>query len=106
MIKLLIWLKQASTRILAVFKSKNTQVTTPDLSTTRLQKIDQIMSKPEYQQLKHELTIKQGNDFLDLIATQYQIQDLTLGQRMILGMAMNNTLKQIQEAKNQLKERN
>jgi len=64
------------------------------------------MSNPEFQQLKHELTIKQGNDFLDLIATQYQIQDLTLGQRMILGMAMNNTLKQIQEAKNQLKERN
>ena len=106
MIKLLTWLKQASTRILAVFKLKNTQATMPDQSTMRLQKIDQIMSKPEFQQLKHELTIKQGNDFLDLIATQYQIQDLTLGQRMILGMAMNNTLKQIQEAKNQLKERN
>ena len=106
MIKLLTWLKQASTRILAVFKSKNTQVTMPDQSTTRLQKIDQIMSKPEFQQLKHELTIKQGNDFLDLISTQYQIQDLDLGQRMVLGMAMENTVKQVQKAKRQLKSQN
>ena len=64
------------------------------------------MSRPEFQQLKHEMTIKQGNDFLDLMAIQYQIQDLDLGQRMILGMAMNTTLKQIQEAKQQIKTRN
>jgi hypothetical protein len=64
------------------------------------------MSKPEFRQLKHELTIKQGNDFLDLIATQYQIQDLDLGQRMLLGMAMENTMKQIREAQDQLKNRN
>jgi hypothetical protein len=61
------------------------------------------MSKPEFQQLKHELTIKQGNDFLGLIATQYQIQDLNMSQRMTLGMAMEKTLKQIQEAEKQLK---
>ena len=106
MIKLLTWLKQASTRILAVFKSKNTQVTMPDQSTTRLQKIDQIMAKPEFQQLKHEMTIKQGNDFLDLLATQYQIQDLTVGQRMILGMALQTTYDQIEKSKSQLKTMN
>ena len=106
MIKLLTWLKQKSIRILAVFKSKNIQATMPDPSISRFQKIDQKMNKPEFQQLKHELVIKQGNDFMDLIATQYQIQDLTLAQRMVLGLAMDRTLKQVQKSKQQLKQQN
>ena len=102
MIKLLTWLKEMVTRIRAAFKSKNTAVTTPDPSISKLQKLDQIMQQPAMQKLKNELTIQQGNEFLDLIATQYQIQDLDMGQRFVLGMAMNNTLDQIQKAKNQI----
>jgi hypothetical protein len=90
------------TRIHAAFKSKNIVVTTPDPSISKLQKLDQIMQQPEMQKLKNELTIQQGNEFLDLIATQYQIQDLDMGQRFILGMAMNNTLDQIRKAENQI----
>ena len=66
----------------------------------------QIMARPEFQQLKHEMTIKQGNDFLDLMAIQYQIQDLDLSQRMTLGLAMEKTYRQIQEAENQIKIQN
>ena len=68
----------------------------------KLQKLDQIMQQPEMQKLKNELTIQQGNEFLDLIATQYQIQDLDLSQRIVLGMAMQTTALQVKRAKQQL----
>ena len=44
------------------------------------------------------MTIKQGNEFLDLVAIQYQTQDLDLGQRMVLGMAMQTTQMQVSKA--------
>ena len=47
--------------------------------------------------------MKQGNEFLDLVAIQYQIQKLDTGQRMILGMAMETTAKQMKQAQQQLK---
>ena len=61
------------------------------------------MKSPEIQRLKNEMTISQGNNFLDLIAIQYQMKDLDTSQRMILGLAMQKTFNQIKQAKNQLK---
>ena len=44
---------------------------------------------------KNEMTITQGNNFLDLIAVQYQMKDLDTSQGMILGLAMQKTFNQI-----------
>ena len=106
MIRLVIWFKEMIIRILAAFKSKNTPAITPDQLITKSQRINEIMSLPEVQRLKNEMTIKQGNQFLDLLAIQYQTQDLTSGQRMIMGMAMQTTQMQIQKAQQNLELRN
>ena len=102
MTRLAIWFKEMVTRILVAFKLKNTPVTMPEPSIMKSQRINEIMSLPEVQKLKNEMTIKQGNQFLDLVAIQYQTQDLTSGQRMILGMAMQTTQMQIQKAQQTL----
>ena len=101
--QLVTWFKEMVTRILVAFKLKSTQVITPDPLITRPQRINEIMSLPQVQKLKNEMTIKQGNEFLDLVAIQYQIQKLDTGQRMILGMAMETTAKQMKQAQQQLK---
>ena len=103
MIKLLTWFKEMVTHIRAAFKSKNIPVIMPDPLITKPQRINEIMSLPEVQQLKNELTINQGKQFLELVAIQYQTQELTTGQRMILGMAMQTTQQKIAEAQKNLK---
>ena len=66
--QLVIWLKDVVTHILAVFKSKNTEVIMPVRSISKSQRINEIMSQPEVQKLKNELTISQGNEFLEMLA--------------------------------------
>ncbi len=106
MIKLVTWFKEKVIHILAAFKSKSTPATMQDQSIMKSQRINEIMRLPEVQKLKNELTIKQGNQFLDLLAIQYQTQELTTGQRMIMGMAMQTTQMQIQKAQQNLEIRN
>ena len=101
--QLAIWLRQGIIHILAAFKLKSSVVTTPEVSTTKPQKVKEMMNHPDVQRIRNEMIVKQGNEFLDLVAIQYQIQKLDTGQRMILGMAMETTAKQMKQAQQQLK---
>ena len=49
--QLAIWLKQGIIHILAAFKLKSSVVTTPEVSTTKPQKVKEIMNHPDVQRI-------------------------------------------------------